>query len=180
MKSKLLALIGVGLLVGPMVASAQVVYDFTGACINVCAQPTYTGVLELANGSTPDTRITPANFISFTLNGVYTFTTDASMETTTFPFPSGGPGGAGQLILTLAQAGTNLFTSYAPGGGIPPGTAPQWIFESISLTIQGSTDSWTEVSTPPPSSVPEPATFSLLQFGLALIAFARGRRRGQA
>jgi PEP-CTERM motif len=166
MKKKLLVMIAVGLLAGPMAANAvPVTYQFTVSDgLNSSGFFTYDdSIIPLGGGTLFQTGL--LTDLAFTWNGVAYDETTANTGILSFD-SSGG--------LTFARFGT-----HCSGGtcSVLPDT-PSWSLTGGFFFSggDGSVTTYEGLRMGRVSSVPEPGTLALFGLGLAGLGFARRRR----
>ena len=151
----------------PEMASANIVFDFSGLCDfpnSGCptASDTATGVLTLTDGYVYGTEITSAVFVSFSYTSNLTFAPIASdnLRTVFGILNSDGSSGGNFAV----QAISGRFLAFAQ----------TWAAEDDSQqnANAGFTFGFTNV-TPPP--VPEPSTWAMMLIGFAGLGYAGHR-----
>jgi PEP-CTERM motif len=159
----------------PEMASANVVFDFSGTC-NTAGCPdltsTATGVLTLTDAYVYGTDISGADFVSFSYSS-----SDQTFDITSSdsPFLTGGLNSDGSFNASRGfsvQAGLRLFTSYQTGTAPSPRVflASQ---DAHSGQDVGSIFTFTNVT--PPPAVPEPSTWAMMLIGFAGLGYASRR-----
>lgn len=164
------------MLSGPRSTHADVVYDFTGQCTSPfgCDVPTFTAVLDLADGFVPGSIITATDVIGFEIDGHAFAAQQISIPYGPYYVPTAGTNVCGMPAST-GCTGQNLgltdldnpgaFYSYGDG---------TWNFAQYGghLGASGIDGQWTLVS-----PVPITGTGWLLIFGLGgLASFSRKAR----
>jgi hypothetical protein len=160
----------IAMLSRPFVARADVVYDFTGTCTSGgCGATTaYTGVLDLVNGFTPGSVVSPTDVISFDLQGFLIFGGSASSAGTNL---CGLPPSAGCNSQNLGLVDTinpGYFYSYGDGS---------WNLIQLGgqLSRSGTNGVWVLAN-----PVPLPAAGWLMLSALGGLGFFRRRSAGVA
>ena|ERR1700722_1785249 len=188
MKKKLLELLGVVLLAGPIAAhSAPITYDFmvNGGSSGPLAGQTATGSFSVDSSNTPASggvlnATGLLSDLSFTWDGISYNALTANTGSLIISWGSSGPV-FGATFGTNCDAGTCSVAS----GGLDP--SPQWFVQmfdnSPGTFVYGvpgdSVDVFSGTATfqPAPVAVPEPGTIGVFGFGLGALFFVERRRR---
>jgi hypothetical protein len=161
----------------PEMASANIVFDFSGTCdLEGCpaTTDTATGVLTLTDDYVYGTNMTLATFVSFTYSSNDSDLLFAPITKANVGFVQGGLNSDGSFsdasfdqVSVLVDNGRD-FTAL-PGDFFVRG--------DVSFhTNGGTTFTFTNV-TPPPAAVPEPSTWAMMALGFAGLGFMGWRSR---
>jgi PEP-CTERM motif len=152
----------------PEMASANIVFDFTGTCDSPntgCPtnSSTATAVLTLADAYVYGAVVMAADFVSFSYSsGDQSFDIKPANVTNIFGgFNSDGSFNAQGHFFLVGAEGTFLAET-------------NFLAASAGFVDAGSTFAFTNVS-PPPSPVPEPSTWAMMLIGFAGLGYASRR-----